>query len=88
MIRKIETNSNNTTKRSIILQFLIKLDAYSIDCILSGVSVLACNKRLLDYLIGIKKPFMLLNFFKGLNKIFTLSILPIAKNDNCKTPDN
>ncbi len=88
MMRKIETRSNNTTNSSIILQFLIKLDAYSIDYILSGVSELACNKRLLDFLIGIRKPFMLLNFFKGLNKIFTLSILPIAKNDSCKTPDN
>ena len=49
MMRKIETRSNNTTNSSIILQFLIKLDAYSIDYILSGASVLACNKRLLDY---------------------------------------
>lgn len=88
IIKKIEINSKTITKRSIILQFLIKLDVYSIDWTLSGVEVLVCNNRFRDYLIGIRKPFILLNFFRGLSKIFTLSILPIAKNDNCITPDN
>ena len=49
IIKKIQINSKTMTTRSIILQFRIKLEVYSIEEIRYGVVVVFWSKRLLFY---------------------------------------